>query len=230
MSKPKDTLAWQKWQPQHFAPQVETVVAPSVEPPSDNEPVPSSLLDAQQEIEAFRTTVHQQAWQEGYAAGVAEGQREGLQQGMTQATEQAHQQQQQALARLSPLIDQLMLSFDLLENTVSTRLVQIALQVAHTLIGETVSQDPQKMMTQVQRLLAEDALLTGPLTLKLNPEDLQLLAEPLATLTPHPRWEVVPDTRLPRGDCRLISQEGELESALSARWQALYDVTQRGAY
>ncbi|WP_214219531.1 flagellar assembly protein FliH [Rosenbergiella nectarea] len=230
MSKQDPSIAWQKWQPQQFAEPEHTAVTVPAEPLPASAPVFSAPLEAQQEIEAFRTSVRDKAWEEGYAAGLAEGQREGLQQGTQQAIEQASEQQQQALASVEKLVQQVTLSFDLLEETVSYRLVQLALEIAHQLTGEEVSHDARMVMTQVKQLLAQEALLSGKLTLKINPQDHQFLQGHLKTLTEHPRWEVVVDNTLPRGDCRLVSEEGELESALSTRWQSLCELAQQGDY
>lgn len=230
MSKQDPSIAWQKWQPQQFDKPEHTAPLVPTEPPPVVTPAPAPPLEAQQEIEAFRASVRDKAWQEGYAEGKAEGEREGYRQGSQQALEQAGSQQQQALASVEKLVQQVTLSFDLLEETVGYRLVQIALEVAHQLTGEEVSHDARIVMAQVKQLLAQEALLNGKLTLKVNPQDHQFLQGHLSTLTEHPRWEVVVDTTLPRGDCRLLSEEGELESALSTRWQSLCELAQRGDY
>ncbi|MBT0722887.1 flagellar assembly protein FliH [Rosenbergiella sp. S61] len=230
MSKQDPSIAWQKWQPQQFAEPGQQAITVPADPLPISAPETTAPLDAQQEIEAFRASVRDNAWEEGYAAGKAEGEREGLQQGTQQALERATVQQQQALASIEKLVQQVTLSFDLLEETVSYRLVQLALEIAHQLTGEEVSHDARMVMTQVKQLLAQETLLTGTLTLKINPQDHQFLQGQLSTLTEHPRWEVVVDSTLPRGDCRLVSDEGELESALSTRWQSLCELAQQGAY
>ena len=230
MSKQDPSIGWQKWQPQQFADPGDTAVTVPADPLPITTPVDTVSLEAQQEIEAFRASVRDKAWEEGYAAGKAEGEHKGLQQVTEQAIEEARLQQQQALTSVEKLVQQLTLSFDLLEEAVGYRLVQLALEIAHQLTGEEVSHDGRMVMTQVKQLLAQEALLSGKLTLKINPQDHQCIQGQLSTLTEHPRWEVVVDNTLPRGDCRLISEEGELESALSQRWQSLCEFAQQGGY
>ncbi len=228
MSKHNAASAWQKWQPQRFTssePEAETL---PLEQPLPEQPL-TPTIDAQQEIEAFRAKVQQQAWEEGYAAGKAEGERDGQALGTEQGAEHARQQQAHVLAQIEQRVAQLTLSFDLLEEAVSHRLVQVALEVAHQLIGEEVSHDARMVVTQVKQLLANESLLSGTLTLHINPQDQQLLQGQLTSLAEHPRWEVVVDSTLPPGDCRLTSEEGELESALSHRWQALCEFAQQGS-
>lgn len=230
MSKQDPSIPWQKWQPQQFVEPGHTAVTVPADPLPVSTPAPAATLEAQQEIEAFRAAVRDKAWEEGYAVGFAQGEREGLQHANQQASEQASAQQHQALASVEKLVQQITLSFDLLEETVSYRLVQLALEIAHQLTGEEVSHDARMVMTQVKQLLAQEALLSGTLTLKMNPQDHQCLQGQLSTLTDHPRWEVVVDNSLSRGDCRLVSEEGELESALSTRWQSLCELAQQGVY
>ncbi len=230
MSKHEAEIAWQKWQPQHFNDAKHEVVAVPADPLPINETEPVPVRDHQQELEAFRASIREQAWQEGYSAGKAQGEHEGYQAGLLQAEQAASLTQKERLAPLENLVQQLALSFDLLEETVSQRLIQLALEIAHQLIGDEVNHDSRVVLTQVKQLLAQEALLTGKLTLTLNPQDLSSLEEYLSTLDDHPRWEVVADNCLPRGDCRLVSEEGELESALSTRWQALCERAQQGAF
>lgn len=224
------TLAWQKWQPQHFSDSQSELVVDPAPLPLPKETQPTVQLDQQRELEAFREQVQQEAWQAGFAAGKAEGELQGYHQGMERAQTESELKQQQTLSALNDLFQQVTLSFELLDDAVSNRLIQLALEIAHQLTGEEVTHDARMVLTQVKQLLAQEALLTGPLTLKVNPQDLNLLVGQLPSLSENSRCEIEADAGLARGDCRLMSAEGELESALSHRWQALCARAKQGAY
>ena len=78
MSKQDPSIPWQKWQPQQLGEPGHTAVTVPADPLPVSAPAPTATLEAQQEIEAFRASVRDKAWEEGYAVGFAQGEREGF--------------------------------------------------------------------------------------------------------------------------------------------------------
>ncbi|MGE2624318.1 FliH/SctL family protein, partial [Escherichia coli] len=86
-----------------------------------------------------------QAHEQGYNAGLSEGRRkgheqgyqEGLAQGLEHGAEQARQQQAPIHARMQQLVSEFQNTLDALDSVIASRLMQMALEAARQVIGQT---------------------------------------------------------------------------------------------
>ena len=170
-----------------------------------------------------------QAHEQGYNAGLAEGRRigqeqgykEGLAQGQEQGLAQAHQQQAPLHARMQQLVSEFQYTLDALDSVIASRLMQMALEAARQVIGQTACVDNNALIKQIQTLLQQEPLFSGKPQLRVHPDDLQRVEEMLgATLNLH-GWRLRADPTLHPGGCKVSADEGDLDASVATRWQEL---------
>lgn len=74
---------------------------------------------------------------EGRQTGHAQGYQEGLAKGLEQGIEQARQQQAPLHARMQQLVSEFQHTLDALDSVIASRLMQMALEAARQVIGQT---------------------------------------------------------------------------------------------
>ncbi|WP_238085072.1 flagellar assembly protein FliH [Pseudescherichia vulneris] len=233
-------LPWKIWTPEDLAMPVSEFV-PAVAHDSDSD-------DATQESEEVVLTDEQkqqqqlaqlqiQAHEQGYSAGLAEGRQnghskgyqEGLAQGLEQGLAQAQQQQAPIHARMQQLVSEFQYTLDALDSVIASRLMQMALEAARQVIGQTPSVDNTALIKQIQQLLQQEPLFNGKPQLRVHPDDLQRVEEMLgATLSLH-GWRLRGDPTLHPGGCKVSADEGDLDASVATRWQELCRLAAPGA-
>lgn len=137
-----DNLPWKTWTPDDLAPpQAEFV--PMVEPEE------TILEEAEPSLEQQLAQLQMQAHEQGYQAGIAEGRQqgheqgyqEGLAQGLEQGLAEAKSQQAPIHARMQQLVSEFQTTLDALDSVIASRLMQMALEAARQVIGQTPTVD-----------------------------------------------------------------------------------------
>ena len=133
-----DNLPWKTWTPDDLAPpQAEFV--PIVEPEE------TIIEEAEPSLEQQLAQLQMQAHEQGYQAGIAEGRQqghkqgyqEGLAQGLEQGLAEAKSQQAPIHARMQQLVSEFQTTLDALDSVIASRLMQMALEAARQVIGQT---------------------------------------------------------------------------------------------
>jgi len=157
----------------------------------------------------LRTAEHLDALeQSAYQEGLQRGHAEGYAAGMAAAQAQAQ--------RLASMLECLSHPFKELSTEVEHALIQLVADTARKLVNAELDLDPAKTAGAVQEALA--ALATAPRELRVHvhAEDAQLLRETL-TLNTEVEWKLVPDAKLQRGDCVLVTDTGRVDARLERR-------------
>ncbi|WP_437888728.1 flagellar assembly protein FliH [Phytobacter sp. V91] len=222
-------LPWKVWKPEDLALPV-SAFAPafdiSEEPEEDNV---EDELSAEQKQQQQLAQIQMQAHEAGYNAGLAEGrlkgQEQGYQEGLAQGQEsglnQARQQQAPLHARMQQLVSEFQYTLDALDSVIASRLMQMALEAARQVIGQTPCVDNTALIKQIQLLLQQEPLFSGKPQLRVHPDDLQRVEEMLgATLSLH-GWRLRGDPTLHPGGCKVSADEGDLDASVATRWQEL---------
>lgn len=158
---------------------------------------------------------------EGRQTGHAQGYQEGLAKGLEQGIEQARQQQAPLHARMQQLVSEFQHTLDALDSVIASRLMQMALEAARQVIGQTPVVDNAALIKQIQALLQQEPLFSGKPQLRVHPDDLQRVEESLgATLSLH-GWRLRGDPSLHHGGCKVSADEGDLDASVATRWQEL---------
>ncbi|OAT23695.1 FliH family flagellar assembly protein [Buttiauxella gaviniae ATCC 51604] len=222
-----NSLPWKIWTPDDLAPPSQTF-EPMFQSESDgDEPdqAQESVPDLQQQLAQMQMQAHEQGHQLGYAEGqkigVEEGRKTGFQQGFEQGLAEAKQQQAPVHARMQQLVSEFQYTLDALDSVIASRLMQMALEAARQVIGETKGIDNNALIKQIQSLLQQEPLFSGKPQLRVHPDDLQRVEEMLgATLSLH-GWRLRGDPSLHQGGCKVSADEGDLDASVATRWQEL---------
>lgn len=220
-------LPWKIWTPDDLAPPSQSFepLFPSDAEPEEGEYPQESVPDLQQQLAQMQMQAHEQGYQAGYAegqkAGVEEGRKIGLQQGLDQGLAEAKQQQAPVHARMQQLVSEFQYTLDALDSVIASRLMQMALEAARQVIGETKGIDNNALIKQIQTLLQQEPLFSGKPQLRVHPDDLGRVEEMLgATLSLH-GWRLRGDPSLHQGGCKVSADEGDLDASVATRWQEL---------
>ncbi|XPE64681.1 flagellar protein export ATPase FliI [Shigella flexneri] len=157
-----DNLPWKTWTPDDLAP-----------PPAEFVPMVESeetiIEEAEPSLEQQLAQLQMQAHEQGYQAGIAEGRQqgheqgyqEGLAQGLEQGLAEAKAQQAPIHARMQQLVSEFQTTLDALDSVIASRLMQMALEAARQVIGQTPTVDNSALIKQIQQLLQQEPLLSG---------------------------------------------------------------------
>jgi flagellar assembly protein FliH len=152
--------------------------------------------------------LEQQAREEGYAAGHAEG------------AAAAQQQLRQRVAELDALYDAAARPLQQLDEQTGQELARLAIIVAQRVIAHELQLSPALVVQAVRQAASALPAATRELRVHLHPDDLALLRESGAAET---HWQLLADTTLVRGDCRLESERSRLDARLETRLAAMID-------
>ena len=231
---------WTRWQPEEFGvtetilstgPREEEIIpltslVPEVPPPL---PEPAVAIPA-----PLAEEEKHQAWQDGYQQGMERGEmighQRGVEEGLQQSRKTTARETEDLRQQLSGLAAGFAQSLSLFDGMVTGRLLQLALQIAWQLCGENVAGDTRRLTGNIRHLLDQDPLFSGTPCLRVHPQDLDVAQLAFGEQISEHGWQLVADAGLMPGDCRLQGEEGELDSSLSARWLALCQQAQSGAY
>ncbi|EPF16402.1 flagellar assembly protein H [Cedecea davisae] len=220
-----NSLPWQRWKPDDLAfptPVFEEISMPEASPAAEEQ---ESEPDLQQSLALMQAQAREQGYSAGFAAGhdqgVEEGRKVGHQQGVEQGLNEARQQQAPVHARMQQLVSEFQYTLDALDSVIASRLMQMALEAARQVIGQTPAVDNNALIKQIQGLLMQEPLFSGKPQLRVHPDDLQRVEEMLgATLSLH-GWRLRGDPGLHQGGCKVSADEGDLDASVATRWQEL---------
>jgi len=207
------------WTPDVFAgieraPLGVSAPAPAPEP----EPVEAPLAEAGPSDEEWEARVHearQQGWHDGY--------RDGL-----EALEAAKRQfAQQVSAQVAEVAEAFQDGLTELEARLAQTLVETAVTLARQVVRSELQQRPEAVVQVAQEAMAAVVLSARHLRLRLNPEDVALVAEGAAEALKAREVQLVPDADIRRGGCRVESDLGQVDASIETRWAhaaAVFDV------
>lgn len=149
-----------------------------------------------------------------YEEGFARGQADGYQTGKSEI--------QAVSSRLNQLLDHLGRPFKDIDAEVEHALVLLAMDVARRLVNEDLQINPQHVAGTVHEAVAALAATPREMKIHLHPEDAAVLKDSLH-LSTEASWKLVPDNSLNRGDCRVITESGQIDARLDTRQANITD-------
>lgn len=220
-----DSTPWKVWQPDDLAPPLMAFEPERIDTPETPPDEISEEQKQQQQLAQIQMQAHEQGYNaglaEGRAAGQSQGYQEGVAQGLEQGLAQAQQQQVPLHARMQQLVSEFQHTLDALDSVIASRLMQMALEAARQVIGQTPIVDNSALIKQIQGLLQQEPLFSGKPQLRVHPDDLQRVEEMVgATLSLH-GWRLRGDPSLHHGGCKVSADEGDLDASVATRWQEL---------
>lgn len=192
---------YQRWE----LPLVEDVSGAVADAKNDKSP---GLMTAEQ-IERIQAQAHKEAYEEGYKEGREAGLKDG----------QAEVRRQTAL--LAKLLGSLERPFRDLDSEVEEELLQLAIGIARQLVRRELKSDPGQVIAVVQEAIAALPVASRHVRVHLHPDDVRLVGEILQTSEGERHWALVEDPTLARGDCRVLTENSQVDATLERRIAAL---------
>ncbi len=180
----------------------------------DNEPTPILTVD---EIEAMQKQAYDEAFAQGKALGFQQGFDEGSKKGYD---ENVHLLQSQAVILVS-LLESLSEPFKALDQEVEKELVKLVIGIAAQIIRREIKLDPGQIVAVVREAINVLPLATQKITLRLHPEDAELVRSVLALDDMSPSWGLVEDPLITRGGCKVDTEVSHVNATLEHRLAAV---------
>lgn len=166
----------------------------------------------------------QDAEQQAYCRGYGDGERKGHELGEQAGLESAMQKLESLLTGGHKLIGELGELHRQTCRDVEADLVQLALAVARKIVGRDVSLGPEAVTRIIREALGQ-VEHAGKITIKLNPADLELLADIkpqlLSGLPEAGRAVFEADEGIARGGCLIETDEGEVDARIERQFQVV---------
>lgn len=169
-------------------------------------PVPPNLRTLRQLEE-----VEQRAREDGYAAGLAEG----------RAAARAELAAQ--VARIEAIVAAIAAPFANLDAAVESELVLLATTAATRVVRHELTLAPERIADAVRDALAALPAYARNVKLFLAPEDAALVREHLLPNVGGHAWDIVEDTSLTRGGCRVLADTSQVDATLETRLASIID-------
>ncbi|MEF2483500.1 flagellar assembly protein FliH [Vibrio mimicus] len=174
------------------------------------------------------------AQQEGFEQGQAEGYQQGLEQGKAEGLQAGHQEghaqgYQDGVAEGQALIQEHVQTFmalanqfaqplDLLNAQVEKQLVDMVLALTKEVVHVEVQTNPQVILDTVKASVESLPIAGHAITLKLNPEDVELIRQAYGEQEIETRnWTLLSEPALSRGDVQIEAGESSVSYRMEDR-------------
>jgi len=222
--------AWQRWE-------MARLDAPARQdaPADDAHTQACTRLHMQAELEHHKYRAQEQGYAQGYAEGHAEGlaqgtrtghaeglqlgQEEGLQAGFQAGLQEGQKTVQQHAQHMQQLVQTCAQALDTLEHEVGHALVNLAASIAEHVLHSTLAAHPEKMLDVVRDIVRLHGEHDAALTLRVHPQDYDLVQQYLEHDGALKRWRLLADETLQAGGCQAETALGAVDATLQTRWR-----------
>ena len=191
-------------------------VKPALAKVQDVESGPMPVLTVD-EIEA----VQKQAYDEAFAQGKREGYGEGFKEGSQQGYNENVQLLQNKAAEFTCLLEALSQPFKTLDMEVEQELVKLAIGIATQIIRREIKLEPGQIIAAVRESIKVLPLSSQKISLKLHPEDAELVRSALSLDEISPPWTIIEDPLLTRGGCTVDTEVSHIDATIENRLAAV---------
>lgn len=225
-------VTWQPWRPDDLLADSDLVMPTSFPNAEDDNTIIEATLQAervrsrqQAEKKGFEQG-QTQGYEEGKKAGFEVGKEEGRQEGREQGKQEMTALQEAMTARLNLLMHNMQGALDSLDYVIPSRLIQLALSAARSLLGTAAIGEMSTTLLQqrIQQLLRDEPLLKDEARLWVSKQDKPLIEEHFAQTLAARGWSLSADENMLPGGCRITSEEMELDESLEMRWKMLCSI------
>lgn len=189
----------------------------------------------QQMLEDIKQEVTAQAYEEGFnlgkisgfdagkEAGYEQGFILGQQEGRQRVEQQLSDEKLKAVQVITALISNFQQSINDIDELIVPKLFDLALLAAQKTVG-TISKVKQKQLIfTIQMLTEQCSMLSGPISVHLNPNDLQWLGPMLTEEIKQYHWQLIADPNIEIGGCKIFTNTNEIDSNITDHWQIMAD-------
>jgi len=180
----------------------------------EEEPTPVLTVE---EIEAMQ----KQAYDEAFAQGKKDGFQQGFDEGSKKGYEDNLHLLQSQAATLVNLLESLSEPFKSLDEEVEKELVKLAIAIATQIIRREIKLDPGQIVAVVRETINVLPLASQKISLKLHPEDAELVRSALVLDEMSPSWSLVEDPLITRGGCKVDTEVSHVDATVEHRLAAV---------
>jgi len=187
-----------------------------VEPEPEPEPVAELSVELD---EAAQQALVQQACDDAYAEGFAQGQAQTALEWQRRMDEYIARQGQEAAQRLQGVLQTLDASLIDMQQQMAQQLLELACDIARQVVRQELSVNPHVLLPVVREAVGMLVTEGRPATVRLNPVDMEAMAEPLREEVHAPGVQWMTDAAVPAGGCLVESAGTVVDGSLDKRWQ-----------
>ncbi|WP_456267378.1 flagellar assembly protein FliH [Kushneria sp. AK178] len=230
MSDSNDRAVWQRWE-------MGNLERRETRQPSPREAEKHNIPQRREDDDA-RREAFEKARREGFEQGQREGHEAGYAAGLEAGREQARHDYQlelesrlhEALAPVADMVNAFDTAAGRLRDDIAYSLVELALETGRQLAGRSLELAPEHILDDIEALMMEHPTLGGSPRICVNPDDLSMVQKQLSTLLGDAGWQLKSDPSLSRGDCRLETDQLEIDATRDDRWERLRHAVGHGKH
>ena len=187
-----------------------------VEPEPEPEPVAELPVELD---EAAQQALVQQACDDAYAEGFAQGQAQTALEWQRRMDEYIAQQGQEAAQRMQSALQTLEASLIDMQQHMAQQVLELACDIARQVVRQELSVNPNALLPVVREAVGMLVTEGRPATVRLNPEDMEAMAQPLREEINAPGVQWMADAAVPAGGCMVESAGTVVDGSIDKRWQ-----------
>ncbi|ABM56889.1 flagellar assembly protein FliH [Verminephrobacter eiseniae EF01-2] len=168
---------------------------------------------------AAQQALIEQARAEAHAEGFAQGQEQTAAAWQRRMDEYLAGQGRTAATRLQALLQTLDASLSALQQQMAQQLLELACDIARQVLRQELSVNPRSLLPVVRQALTMLVTEGRPATVRLNPADLEALAQPLREAGDAPGVHWLADAAVPAGGCLVEAAGAMVDGRIDKRWQ-----------
>lgn len=155
--------------------------------------------------------IRQQAFDEGHLQGHQLGYAAGIQQAQAEA------------ARIQALMENIQIGLNQLDQQVAQSLLDLALQIARKMVGETLRIKPEMILKIVTEAISNLPHFNQHAHLILHPDDAELVRKHMGEQLAHSGWKIFADEKIQRGGCRVETASSQIDGSVESRWKRIVE-------
>ncbi len=187
-----------------------------VEPEAEPEPVVELPVELDQ---VAQQALVQQACDDAYAEGFAQGQAQTALEWQRRMDEYIARQGQEAAQRLQSVLQTLDASLIDMQQRMAQQVLELACDIARQVVRQELSVNPNALLPVVREAVGMLVTEVRPATVRLNPVDMEAMAEPLREEVNAPGVQWMADAAVPAGGCLVESAGTVVDGSIDKRWQ-----------
>jgi flagellar assembly protein FliH len=156
--------------------------------------------------------VEREAWDKGYGEGRAAGVAAALQE------QQAAQAEiDRRVQHLGSILDFMAKPIAEVDDQVQRQLAMLAGAIARQVVRREIKLQPDDIIGVIRDTVSLLPVTAREVRVHLNPEDAKLVRSRLAEVTSERAWSITEDPILPRGGCRVTSENSTIDAQVEQR-------------
>lgn len=184
------------------------------------EPVAEIPVEVDQaELQAQQALMRQQACDDAYDEGFAQGQAQTALEWQRRMDDYIAQQGQDAAQRLQGVLQTLDASLVDMQQQMAQQLLELACDIARQVVRQELLVNPNALRAVVREAVGMLVTEGRPAMVRLNPTDMEAMAQPLREELDGPSVQWIADAAVPAGGCLVESAGTVVDGSLDKRWQ-----------